>query len=175
VVKVKSNEYEYNVYVVDGVVNLTAYEIKYLDNPENREPAETNTEKFHTIKTPMDMEHFGEVAYLLEDAKWHMVKEELEMADGEVFTEAELLALAVEGWQDYDSWEGGKDWVAGVPSQRIKDWADGLPEYEPAPAHEWTSSSVEVFESLRLAPERPVYADITCKNCDETYQIGKLW
>jgi hypothetical protein len=171
----KSKSYDYNVWVSDGVVRLTAYEMKYLDNPENQEPVESNTEKFHTIEIPMTMENYGEVSYLLEDSSWHVVKEELEMADGEVYTEAELLALAVDGWQDYDSWEGGTAWLNGLPSKRLKDFVNGLPEYEPAPAHEWTVTSAEVFEQLRIAPVKPVYAEIVCKNCPESYQVGKFW
>lgn len=171
----KSKEYEYNVYVVDGVLRLSAYEVKYLDNPENQEPMETNTENFTTLEIPMTLTNYGEVAYLLADPKWHTVKEELEMADGEVYTEDELFALAIEAWQDYDSWEGGEAWLAGLPTQRLADWVAGLPEYEPAPAHEWTMTTPEVFETLRLSPERPVYVDVKCKNCEETYQVGKLW
>jgi hypothetical protein len=121
------------------------------------------------------MENYGEVAYLLESPKWHTVKEELEMADGEVYTEAELFDLAVEAWQEYDSWEGGTAWLNGLPSKRLRDFVNGLPEYEPEPAHEWTMTTAEVFEQLRLSPERPVYADVKCKNCDESYQVGKVW
>jgi hypothetical protein len=175
VVEVKSKEYEFNVYVVDGVARLSAYEMKYLDNPERREPAETNGDKWHTLEIPMTMTNYGELAYLLEDPKWHVPKEEFEMADGEAYTEAELLALAVEAWQDHDSWEGGEDWYNGLPTQRLKDWVDGLPEYEPEPSHEWSMTSTEVFEQLRRSPERPVYADVKCLNCEETYQVGKVW
>ena len=171
----KSREYEYNVYVVDAVVRLSAYELKYLDNPENQEPMETNGDKFITLEIPMTMENYGEVAYLLENPKWHTPKEKFEMADGEVYTENELFALAVENWQEYDSWEGGTAWLDGLPSKRLHDWVNGLPEYEPAPAHEWTMTTPEVFETLRLSPERPVYVDVKCRNCDETYQVGKLW
>jgi hypothetical protein len=172
---VKSKEYEYNVYVVDAVVRLSAYEMKYLDNPENQEPMETNGDKFITLEIPMTMENYGEVAYLLENPNWHILKEELEMADGEVYTEDELFALAVEAWQEYDSWEGGTAWLNGLPSKRLRDFVNGLPEYEPEPAHEWTMTTAEVFEQLRLSPERPVYADVKCKNCDETYQVGKVF
>jgi hypothetical protein len=171
----KSREYEYNVWAVDGVVSFSAYEIKYLDNPENQEPMETNTDNWHTIEIPMTMENYGEVAYLLGDPKWHTPKEEFEMADGEVYTEAELFDIAVEAWTDYDSWEGGTAWLNGLPSNRLRAFVDGLPEYEPAPAHEWTMTTAEVFEELRRSPERPVYADIKCKNCDETYQVGKVF
>ena len=171
----KSREYEYNVYVVDAVVRLSAYELKYLDNPENQEPMETNGDKFITLEIPMTMENYGEVAYLLESPSWHILKEELEMADGEVYTEAELFDLAVEAWQEYDSWEAGTAWVNGLPSKRLRDFVNGLPEYEPAPAHEWTMTTAEVFEQLRLSPTRPVYADVKCKNCDESYQVGKVW
>ena len=171
----KSKEYQFNVWAVDGSVSLSAYEIKYLDNPENREPMETNGDKWHTLEIPMTMENFGEVAYLLNDPKWHIPKEKLEKADGTEPTEAELLALAVEDWQDYDSWEGETEWLNGLPSKRLRDFVNGLPEYEPEPAHEWTTTTVEVFEQLRLAPERPVYVDVECKNCEETYRVGKLW
>lgn len=171
----KSKEYEFNVYVVDGVLRLSAYEIKYLDNPENQEPMETNGDKWHTLEIPMTMENYGEVAYLLGDPNWHTPKEKPEMADGTEPTEADLLAHAIEGWQDHDSWEGGEGWYYGLPTQRLKGFVETLPEYEPEPAHEWTTTTVEVFEQLRLAPERPVYADVKCKNCDETYQVGKLW
>ena len=171
----KSKQYEFNVYVVDGVLRLSGYEMKYLDNPENQEPMETNSDKWHTLEIPMDMEHFGEVAYLLEDTKWHIPKEKPEMADGTEPTKADLLEEAIEGWQDYDAWEGGDDWYHGLPTQRLKEWVAGLPEYEPEPAHEWTMTTPEVFETLRLSPERPVYVDVKCKNCEETYQVGKLW
>jgi hypothetical protein len=172
---VKSKEYEYNVYVRDNKsVSLSAYEIKYLDNPENQEPMETNTENYTTLEIPMTMENYGEVAYLLGDPKWHIPKEEFEMADGEAYTEAELFDIAVEAWTDYDSWDGGTAWLNGLPSKRLRDFVNGLPEYEPAPAHEWTMTTDEVFEQLRLSPERPAYADVKCKNCDESYQVGKV-
>lgn len=171
----KSKEYEYNVWAVDGVVSLSAYELKYLDNPENHEPTETNTDNWHTLEIPMTMENFGEIAYLLEDTKWHIPKAEPEKADGTEHTEAELLALAIDGWQDHDSWEGGEGWYYGLPTQRLKAWVETLPEYEPAPSHEWTTTTDKVFESLRRETTRPVYAEVKCKNCDESYQVGKLW
>jgi hypothetical protein len=171
----KSKEYELNVYVVDGVIRLSAYEMKYLDNPENCEPAETNTEKFTTLEIPMNLDHYGEVAYLLEDPKWHLPKEEVEMADGEEYTELYGRTLAIEGWQEYDAWKGGEDWINGLPGKRIRDWIDGLPEYEPEPSHEWDMETDQVFEMLRLLPERPVYAIVKCRNCEESYQVGKAW
>ena len=172
----KSKAYEYNVFVQDDkMVYLSAYEMKYLDNPENQEPVETNTGKYTTIGIPMTMENYGEVAYLLGDPKWHIPKEKFEMVEGEVYTDNELFEMARYAWVDYDSWEGGEDWIRGLPTQQLFDWVNGLPEYEPEPAHEWLLSSTEVFEQLRLSPERPVFADVKCKNCDETYQVGKVF
>lgn len=176
---VKSKDYEFNVYVTDGIVNLSAYEMRYLDNPDNQEPTETNTEKYLTLEIPMTMAHYGEIAYLLEDTKWHVADDDavslvvLETDDDP--SELERRAVAIDNWQDYDSWVGGDEWLAGLPTQRLKDWVNGLPEYEAEPAHEWTTTSEEVFEQLRVAPLKPVYAEIKCKNCEETYTIGKMW
>lgn len=172
----KSKEYEYNVYVQDNeTVSISAYEIKYLDNPENQEPTETNTAKYITLGIPMTMENYAEIAYLLNDPKWHIPKEDVELEDGEVYTEKELFGIAVWAWVDYDSWEGGTAWLKGLPTKRLRDWVNGLPEYEAEPAHEWLLGTVEVFEQLRLSPDRPVFTDVKCKNCDESYQVGKLW
>lgn len=171
----RSRDYDINVYVVDGVLRLSAYELKYLDNPERQEPVESNGDKFITLEIPMTMEHYGEVAYLLTDPKWHTPNETFEMADGEMYTAEELFALAVDRWQDYDSWEGGEDWYNGLPTQRLKDWIDGLPEYEPEPAHEWERGSEEVFAELRRATEFPTYITVKCRNCEETYRLGKEW
>lgn len=174
--EMKSKQYDFNVYVVDGVVRLSAYEMKYLDNPRNCEPVETNTDKFTTLEIPMTMAHYGEVAYLLEDANWHTPKDgDRELLDGEDHTALELRAVAIDGWQDYDAWVGGVEWYLSLPTDRLRDWVDGLPEYEAEPAHEWTVSSHEVFEQLRVAPERPVYAEVKCLNCEETYTVGKMW
>ncbi len=173
----KSKLYDFNVYVVDGVVRLSAYEMKYLDNPENCEPVETNTGKFTTLEIPMTMAHYGEVAYLLENPKWHTADDDavLRLIGSDNPTELERRAVAIDEWQDYDAWVGGQEWLDGLPTQRLKDWADGLPEYEAEPAHEWSVSSTEVFEQLRLAPTKPVSAEVKCRNCEETYTVSKMW
>jgi hypothetical protein len=150
--------------------------MKYLDNPDNQEPTETNTDKYLTLEIPMTMAHYGEIAYLLENANWHVPDEDdLGLLDTDTPTELERRAVAIDAWQDYDAWEGGEDWLDGLPTQRLKDWVNGLPEYEAEPAHEWTMTSTEVFDSLRKSPTKPAYADIKCKNCDETYQVGVMF
>ena len=173
----KSKDYDINLYVVDGVVRLSAYELKYLDDPKNRVPNETNHDKFTTLEIPMTMEHFGEVAYLLNDPKWHTAADDevYRLVDTDNPTDLERRAVAIDKWQDYDSWEGGEDWYNGLPTQRLKDWVDGLPEYEPEPSHEWERSTEEVFAELRRATEFPTYVTTKCRNCDETYRVGKEW
>jgi hypothetical protein len=172
----KSKSYDFNVYVVDGEVRLSAYEVKYLDNPENAVPVETNTSNYHTLVIPMTMAHYGEVAYLVEDPKWHTADDDAvyRMIDTDKPTELERRAVAIDNWQDYDAWVGGDEWYDGLPTQRLKDWVDGLPEYEPELAHEWVGSD-EAWNTLKTATELPATATVKCANCEETYSIGKSW
>jgi hypothetical protein len=152
--KMMVRTYDVNVYVVDGVVRLSAYEHKYSDNPEAREPIETNTEKFHTISFPMGDDHREEISYLLDSDEWDDLDQ---YPDG----------VAV-GWQDYDSpWEQ-LDWLyEGDTPEKIRVWADLLPEYAPEVAHEWVENNF-------MGMERGTILKTMCKNCDASYDIRRL-
>ena len=169
----KSKEYDYNIYVVDGVVRLSAYEVNYLDDPKNPRPCSTNTDKWITLEIPMTMEHYGEIAYLLENPKWHIPDEDnLARLDTDTPTELERRAVAIEGWQDFDTWVGGEEWYDGLPTQRLKDWLDGLPDYTPTLAHQWVDADL-AWQKLSQSTEFPATAEVACANCEATYTIGK--
>ena len=123
----KTNEYDINVYVVDGVVYLSAYEYTYSDAPQP-EPNGTNTANFITLELPMDTGDADEIAYLLSDENWQG-----------------------QDWQDYDSpWES-KAWLSYAPA-RIAEWSDGLPEYTPTVQHQWEEARFD----LRYGESRQV-------------------
>ena len=169
----KSREYDYNIYVVDGVVRLSAYEVKYLDNPDDPRPMESNGSKWITLEIPMTMEHYGEIAYLLENPKWHIPDENaLARLDTDTPTELEKRAVAIDGWQDFDTWVGGDDWYDGLPTKRLKNWIDGLPEYTPEYTHEWVNAD-EAWAKLSRATAYPATEIVACANCDATYTVAK--
>lgn len=139
-----TREYDLNVYVVDGVARLSAYEYTYSDAPEP-EPNGTNTSKFITLEVPMDEAHSAEVAFLLSDDDWQ--------------------DSSVEDWQDYDSaWEN-MAWLETAPAS-LQAWGATLPEYMPETQHEW------VNYQLDLKPGE--HRDVPCANCDATYPLYRL-
>lgn len=146
--------YDVNVYVVDGVVRLSAYEHKYSDNPEAREPIETNTENFHTLELPMSDDCREEISYLLDSDEWDDLEQHPEGI--------------VEAWQDYDSpWEQVEWLYEGDTPEKIRVWADSLPEYAPQVAHEWVKNNF-------LGMERGTILRTQCKNCEATYDVRRL-
>jgi hypothetical protein len=140
----RTREYDLNVYVVDGVARLSAYEYTYSDS-DDPQPNGTNTSKFTTLEIPMDKEHADEVAFLLSDEEWQ--------------------AESVDAWQEYDSpWEN-MAWLDTAP-ESIKAWGQALAEYEPETQHEW-----ELFTfDLKYGEHR----DVACLNCDATYPMYRL-
>jgi len=140
----RTREYDLNVYVVDGVARLSAYEYTYSDS-DDPQPNGTEMSKFVTLEVPMDEAHHDEVAFLLSDEDWH--------------------ESPVEDWQDFDSpWEN-MAWLETAPAS-IRAWGDALAEYEPTTQHEW-----ELYTMNLAYGER---RDVKCLNCDATYPLYRL-
>lgn len=140
----RTREYDLNVYVVDGVASLSAYEYTYSDAP-NPEPNGTNTENYTTLRVPMSTMRSAEVAFLVRDPNWA----------------SNILA----SWDDYDSpWEN-MAWLDTAPPS-IKQWADALPEYTPQTRHEYSKAEFD----LAYGESR----DIKCLYCDEVYTQRRL-
>ena len=110
-----ASDYDLNVYIVDGVLNLTAYEQLY-DDSSNPEPCATNNEKFTILPIPIEPAYDRELTYLL----------------GE-----DWVKSRVEDWQDYDEWEDLKILATPDTPLILSEWAKGLPPYEPEIEHQW--------------------------------------
>lgn len=142
--KLLSRGYDLNVYIVDGVLRLSAYEWHY-DDSENPEPSSANTEKFITLPIPLESAYDKELSYLL-GSDWNKYE--------------------LESWQDYDSWEDLDRLKVAETPLMLFDWAKGLPEYEPVLEHEWEGFNFNIEHGTSLT--------VHCLNCDETYEHRRL-
>lgn len=150
---VKTREYDLNVYVVDGEVRLSAYQYLYTDHPTDPHPYATRTDNdsWITLTLPLDpMEYGKEIAYLLDDPDWADI-------DG-----SEFVSVA-EKWDDTDfAWES-MSWLDREDTpELLREWANGLPEYEPRTTHEWAEAPLT---GLDYGESR----EVACLNCDTTY------
>lgn len=141
---ITSKDYDLNVYVVDGVLRLSAYEHLYYDSPDPT-PCATNNEKFHTLPIPLEPAYDKELSYLL-GSDW--------------------TKHTYEEWQDYDDWEDYDRLKVAETPLMLRDWADGLPEYEPTLEHEWEGFNFQIEHGSSLT--------VHCLNCDETYEHRRL-
>jgi hypothetical protein len=145
-VQMKIKEYDLNVYVVDGVARLSAYQYQYSDHPTNPEPISTkmDNDSWITLSLPLEPMYHEEMSYLLGDKDWQS-----------------------QDWQDYDSpWESVEWLDCDEAPATLRAWVNGLPEYEPEVVHDWGDHNLDFPRGSILA--------VPCKNCDATYDVRRL-
>ena len=102
------NNYDLNVYVNEGVVSITAYELQWSGNiafnnlPEYETYAECDSLLNLNFENP---EHKDAIAYALDREYWEE-----------------------DSWQGYDEWSQASEWLR-VP-EPIKSWLQALPAYD---------------------------------------------
>ena len=102
--KMKTKEYDYNVYVSEDVLSLCAYEQELSATGQ----LQTRTDKYKTLKIELTEANHEEIAYLLNTEDWQDDNE----------------------WNEYDSWHDLNYLIEGDTPEVIKNWLDKLPEYE---------------------------------------------
>jgi hypothetical protein len=101
----KDKEYDFNIYVSDGVVSLSAYQLEIAPNGQ----IQTRTDNYVSQYYPMTEENDEVVSYLLNGVHW---------------------LGNLEGWDEYDCWEGYEYLAKGNTPAPILEWVKALPEYE---------------------------------------------
>lgn len=101
----KSNEYDYNIYVIDGVLSLSAYQLERASNGQKQ----LRTDNYVTQRYPMTKENHAIISYLLDSEDW-----------------ADDIAY----WDEMDIWQGKDYLTEGDVPVMIAEWVNALPEYE---------------------------------------------
>ncbi len=101
----KTKDYDYNVYVLDGVLSLTAYQLEIASNGQ----IQMRTDNYISEHYPMTPENHDAVAYLLDNEEW---------------------ADDIAGWDEHDDWHGIDYLTQGNTPAMITEWVNNLPEYE---------------------------------------------
>lgn len=102
---VKSKDYDYNIYVLDGVLSLSAYQLEMTRDGY----IQMRTDNYITEHYPMTEENHDVIAYLLDNEEW----------DNDI---AE--------WDECDIWRDKGYLTEGDAPVMITEWLDNLPEYE---------------------------------------------
>lgn len=99
-----TKEYDYNVYVYDGMVSLSAYqqEVNQFGH------VQTRTDVYHTLKFDFDESNREEISYLLNSEDW---------------------PDDYEYWEEHDEWVSLDDLTMGDTPEAIKNFLDNLPGY----------------------------------------------
>lgn len=105
-----TTERDYNVWVDDNTVIVTAYE--WLLDEAGENPVATNTERFVSYRIPMTAENGEVVGRLLETAEWQG-----------------------EEWQDYDAWVDPETVTGASPA--LAEWVASLEPYTADVAHDF--------------------------------------
>jgi hypothetical protein len=105
------DKYDINIYVIDNVLHLLAYELSKTSTGFYT----CDYEKEIALLIPMDNQHHEEIAYLLDSEEWN---------DGE------------HDWEEYDEWETTDYLKEGNTPFLIKTWVRSLPEYIPRKANQ---------------------------------------
>lgn len=101
----KTKDYDYNIYVLDGVLSLSAYQLEIAPNGHTQ----IRTDNFKTLDIPMIESNKDEIAYLLDSEEW----------EDDAY-----------GWDEYDAWRGCDYLTEGDTPAMIAEWVNRLPEYE---------------------------------------------
>lgn len=100
-------KYDYNVYVVDGYITLTAYRQQHVITAMGERFMEGDYAKSITLKMPMTVQYFDEIAYLLHFDQWNKVD-----------------------WEEYDDWLPDEYLTYESAPKAIFDWVCLLPNYD---------------------------------------------
>ena len=101
----KDKEYDFNIYVLDGVVSLSAYQLEIAPNGQ----IQTRTDNYVSQRYPMTIENLDAVSWLLDSEDW---------------------IDKIEDWDEHDSWEGYAYFAEGNTPAPILEWVKALPDYE---------------------------------------------
>jgi hypothetical protein len=101
----KTKEYDFNIYVIDGVLSLSAYQLEIASNGQRQ----LRTDNYITKYYPMTEENYEEITYLLDSEDW--IDE-------------------LSNWEEYDAWGYNEHLTEGEVPASITEWVNSLPEYE---------------------------------------------
>jgi len=101
----KTKDYEYNIYVLDGVLSLSAYQLEIASNGQ----VQVRTDNYVSERYDMTPENHDVISYLLDSDDW-----------------ADDIAY----WDEHDDWHGLEYLTEGDVPAMIAEWVNNLPEYE---------------------------------------------
>lgn len=101
----KSNQYDFNVWISEGILALCAYELE-----ETGDGLQCRTDKFLVKDFEMIEQNHDVIAYLLDNEEWN---------NGDVSE-----------WDEYDDWFDVAYLTQGDTPAIITEWVNNLPEYE---------------------------------------------
>ena len=147
----KSKLFDVNVYVIDGMVNVIFYKLKYSDAGDGV-PAEADT---------TDAGEVGRVSLVLASKDGEEIEAIRYALDAEEFDNRPLTE-----WEEFDEWNTSDWFMEGTAPRIFREFYDGLEEYEPELTHIWetvpgTAEHVWSMDALRR-----------CK-CGAEYQLQK--
>lgn len=101
----KTKDYDYNIYVLDGVLSLSAYQLEIASNGQ----IQIRTDNYVSEHYQMTPENHDVISYLLDSEDW---------------------ADDIAGWDEIDMWRGKEYLTEGNVPAMIAEWVNNLPEYE---------------------------------------------
>ncbi len=108
------DKYDYNIYVADGEVSLSAYRQCYETHLVNGVPSgryvATDTRNYTSLRLPMNQGYAEEIAHLLAIEDWQ--------------------DLPPENLEEFDEWPTLEFLTRGETPAIIKSYLEHLPDYE---------------------------------------------
>jgi len=101
----KTKDYDYNIYVLDGVLSLSAYQLEIASHGY----IQTRTDNYVSEHYQMTPDNHDVISYLLNSEDW---------------------ADDIAGWDELDMWRDKEYLAEGDVPAMIAEWVNNLPEYE---------------------------------------------
>ena len=105
----KLKDYDYNIYVADGEISLSAYRLCHEEH-KGVKHLTTDTANYTSLRLPMTEEYHEEITYLLSLEDWQ--------------------DIPAEDLEEFDDWVGLDYLTRDDTPAIIKSFLDHLPEYE---------------------------------------------
>lgn len=122
----RTQEYDINFYVNEGVLSISAYELMI----DSEGDITTNNDKWHTLSIKLnstDPEDRVILDKVLGD-EWDYLDPTFIDLESDNLDE-ELEQAIADNWQEFDEWVDTKT-IVDIGFQKIDEWYDNLPEYE---------------------------------------------
>lgn len=122
----RTQEYDINFYVNEGVLSISAYELMI----DSEGDITTNSDKWHTLSIKLnstDPEDIAILGKVLGD-EWDYLDPAFIDLESDNLDE-ELEQAIADNWQEFDEWVDTKT-IVDIGLEKIDEWYDNLPEYE---------------------------------------------